>query len=81
MLGEVESFKYQGSIISKDAGVSMDVRQRVSEEAAAYGAMKSIWRVKEVGMRAKKGSYESIIVPTAVYGDESWGLKANEKSG
>ena len=64
-----------------DAGVSMDVRQRVSEAAAAYGAMKSIWKVKEVGMKAKKGLYESIIVPTVVYGGESWGLKASEKRG
>ena len=38
------------SVISKDAGVRMDVKQRVSEGAAVYGAMKSspIWRVKEV---------------------------------
>ena len=73
VLGEVESFKYLGRIISKDAGVSMDVRQRVREGAAAYGAMESIWRVKEVGMRVKKGLYESIVVPTVIYGGESWG--------
>ena len=37
LLEEVESFKYLGSVISKDAGV----RQIVSEGVATYGAMKS----------------------------------------
>ena len=79
LLEEVESFKYLGSVISKDAGVSMDVRQRVNEGAAAYGAMKSIWRVKEVGMNAKRTLYESVIVPTVIYGGESWGLTVKER--
>ena len=46
----------------------MNVRQRVSEGEAEYEAMKSMWRIKEVGMRAKKGLYESIVVPTVLYG-------------
>ena len=79
VLEEVESFKYLGSVISKGVGVSNDVRQRVSEGAAAYGAMKSIWKVKEVGMRVKKGLYESIVVPTVMYGGESWGLRKEER--
>ena len=37
LLGEVESFKYQGSIISKDAGVSMDVRQRERGSGGLWG--------------------------------------------
>ena len=52
----------------------MNVRQRVSEGEAEYEAMKSMWRIKEVGMRAKKGLYESIVVPTVLYGGQSWGL-------
>ena len=46
--------------------MSKDVSQRVSD-----GAMKSIWRVKEVGIRVKKGLYESIVVPTVIYGGEA----------
>ena len=72
LLEVVESFKYLGSI-SKDARVRMDVRQRVSE-----GAFKSIWIVKEVGMRAKKGlvvqdhCYAYYAAWRGVLGDESW---------
>ena len=79
VLEEVGSFKYLGSVISKGGGVSEDVSQRVNAGAAAYGAMKSIWREKEVGMRVKKGLYESIIVPTVMYGGESWGLRKKEE--
>ena len=79
VLEEVDSFKYLGSVISKNGGVSVDVRQRVSEGASAYGAMKSIWREREVGMRVKKSLYESIVVPTVMYGGESWGLVEKEK--
>ena len=43
--------------------------------------MKSIWREKEVGMRVKKGLYESIVVPTVMYGGESWGLRKKENNG
>ena len=46
--------------------MSMDTRQMVNEGMATYGGMKSIWRRKEIGMKAKKGLYESVIVPTLV---------------
>ena len=79
VLEEVESFKYLGSVISRGGGVSVDVRQRMSDGAAAYGAMKSIWRVKEVGVRVKRALYESIVVPKVLYGAESWGLRSEER--
>ena len=56
----------------------MEVEQRTKEGMATYGAMKSIWKVKEVGMNAKKALYESIIVPTVLYGGETWGLREAE---
>ena len=79
LLEEVETFKYLGSVIGKGTGVSKDVRQRVSDGAAAYGAMKSVWRVKEVGMRVKKALYECIVVPTVLYGGDSWGLRKEDR--
>ena len=79
VLEEVESFRYLGSEICRSAKMSVEVEQRMKEGMAAFGAMKSIWRVKEVGMKAKKTLYESIIVPTVLYGGEAWGLKKAER--
>ena len=78
ILEEVESFRYLGSKISKNAEISVEVEQRMKEGMATYGAMKSIWKVKEVGMNVKKALYESIIVPTVLYGGETWGLREAE---
>ena len=41
--------------------------------------MKKISKNREVDMRTKRGLYESIIVPTALYGAETWGLKVEDK--
>ena len=79
VLKEVESFKYLGSVISRGGGVSKDVRQRTSEGAVAYGAMRSIWRERKVGMRVKCALYESIVVPKGTYAAESWGLRVEER--
>ena len=80
LLEEVESFRYLGSEISRDAGMSVEVEKRTKEGMATYGAMKSIWKVKEVGMNAKRALYESIIVPTVLYGGEAWGLRQAERN-
>ena len=79
VLEEVESFRYLGSEVGGRDGMSVEVDQRTKEGMATYGAMKSIWRVKEVGMNAKKALYESIIVPTVLYGGEAWGLREEER--
>ena len=42
MLEEVDSFKYLGSIVSKNGGVVEDLMGRVNEEAKVSGAMSRI---------------------------------------
>ena len=56
-----------------------EVQHRVVEASKAMGGMKKIFKNREVGMGTKRGLYESIIVPTALYGAETWGLKADDK--
>ena len=51
--------------------MSVEVEQRIKERLATFGAMKSIWKVKEVGINAKRALCESIIVPTMLYGGEA----------
>ena len=51
--------------------MSVEVEQRTKEGMATYRAMKSIWKVKEVGMNAKRALCESIIGPTALYGGKA----------
>ena len=72
ILEEVDSFKYLGSIVSKNGGVVEDMMGRVNEGAKASGAMSRIWKVGTFGigvkrMMYKRMMYERIVVPTELY--------------
>ena len=79
VLEEVESFKYLGSIVGKNGGAVEDVISRVNEGAKVSGAMSRLWKVRSVGVNVKKMMYERIVVPTVLYGAETWGLNVREK--
>ena len=79
-LEEVESFKYLGSKVSRDGDIEEEVKFRVGEAGRAMGGMKRIWNNREMGMNVKTSLYESIIVPTALYGSETWGLKTADRN-
>ena len=79
MLEEVDCFEYLGSIVSKNGGVVEDVIGKVNEGAKVSGAMSRIWKVGSFGINVKRITYEKIVVPTVVYGAETWCLNAREK--
>ena len=35
--------------------------------------------MNSLGMNVKKVLYEKVVVPTVMYGSESWGMKVNER--
>ena len=78
-LEEVECFKYLGSTVTTTGGVDEDVRQRVNEGCKVLGVMNGLFKCRTIGMDAKRSLYESVVVPTVLYGSECWGLKANER--
>ena len=78
-LEEVQSFKYLGSCFSSDGGVKEDVSMRVGEGMRTFGAMKRLWNVRSVNVRAKRELYERVVVPTVMYGSEAWGLRVEER--
>ena len=47
------------------------MEQRTKGGLATFGAMKSIWKVKEVGINAKRALCESIIGPIMLYEGEA----------
>ena len=75
----MDSFEYPGSIVSKIEGVDEDVMGRVNEGAKVSGALSRIWKVRSFGMNVKRMMYERIVVPTVVYGAETWCMNAREK--
>ena len=53
----------------------------MNEGYRAWGALKSVLSNAGPGIKAKKCLYEGVIVPTALYGAEAWGMiiKCREK--
>ena len=76
---EVESFKYLGSHIETKGGVEVEVGYRVSEASKCLGGLKSVMSNRNLGMEAQRKLYEGVIVPTALYGAETWNIREAEK--
>ena len=45
----------------------------------AWGALKCVQSSRGLGIKAKKCLYEGVIVPTALYGAEAWGMRSEER--
>ena len=75
-LEEVDCFKYLGSQVAADSGCERDVVHRMNEGYRAWGALKSVLSNRGLGIKGKKCLYEGVIVPTALYGAEPWGMRS-----
>ena len=65
--------------MAADGGCERDVVQRMNEGYRAWGVLKSVLSNRGFGIKAKKCLYEGVIVPTALYGAEAWGMRSVEK--
>ena len=78
MLEEVEHVKYLASQIDREGEVEVDVSLGVGEARRAAGTARKLWKNGDLGVEAKM-LYEGIVVPIALYGSETWGLRETEK--
>ena len=52
----------------------------MNEGYRAWGALKSVLINRGLGIKAKKCVYEGVIVPTALYGAEAWGMRSAKRT-
>ena len=78
-LEEVDCFKYLGPQVTADGGCERDVVHKMNEDYRAWGALKNVLSNRGLGIKAKKCLYEGVIVPTALYGAEAWGMRTAER--
>ena len=57
----------------------MDVVHRMNEWYRAWGVLKSVLCDRLFVIKAKKCLYEGVIVPTALYGAEAWGMSSSKR--
>ena len=65
--------------MAADEGCERVVVHRMNEGYRAWGALESILSNRGFGIKAKKCLYEGVIVPTALYGAEAWGMRSAER--
>ena len=63
--------------MAADGGSERDVVHRMNEYRA-WGALKSVLSNRGLGIKAKQCLYEGVIVPTALYEAEAWGMRSTE---
>ena len=64
--------------MAADGGCERDVVHKMNEGYRAWGALKSVLS-NRLGIKAMKCLYEEVIVPTALYGAEAWGMRSAER--
>ena len=66
--------------MAADVGCERDVVHRMNEGYnRAWGELKSVLSNRGLRIKSKKCLYEGVIVPTALYGAEAWGMRSVER--
>ena len=78
-LEEVDCFKYLWSQVAANGGCERDVVHRMNQGYRAWGELKSVLSNIGLGIKAKECLYEGVIVLTALYGAEAWGMRSAER--
>ena len=72
MMEEVSDFLYLGAKVSKDGGMEKELNHRITQARKSAGALGGMWNNRGVSIEVKRRMYESIVVPTVLYGSETW---------
>ena len=76
---EVDKFSYLGVMIITDGGMREGVTHRVLEGRKVWRTMAKLWKEDLISREVKGELYERVVIPTVVYGWETWSLSAQER--
>ena len=77
-VGEVSQFKYLGSIITQEGNCSMEIKSRIAQGKVAFERERRTL-IGKLRMELKKSFVKSFIWSVALYGSETWTIKAADK--
>ena len=81
VLEQVDAMKYLGVLISSDGSMEKEVEARIGSAARVVGGMsETVLRRKELSKSTKLKVVNATMVPTLLYGCESWSLSKQQKS-
>nr|VZI10277.1 unnamed protein product [Spirometra erinaceieuropaei] len=75
----VENFPYLGSTLSRNTKIDDEVANRISNASQAFGRLQStVWNRHGLQLSTKLKMYKAVILPTLLYGAETWTVYAKQ---
>ena len=78
-LPTVQSFKYLGSTIDRTGGASNDVDNRVTKAWSKWKKLSGVICDKKIPTKSKLLIYQTVIIPTLLYGCETWPMSVKDE--
>ena len=80
-LEQVNEYVYLGSMFTRDGRCESDIERRKTAGTKVNGALRPIMKSRNVSIPAKKLLHQAILLPTLMYGSESWTWLKKDESG
>nr|VZI32172.1 unnamed protein product [Spirometra erinaceieuropaei] len=75
----VENFPYLGSTLSHNTKINDEVANRISKASQAFDRLQStVWNRHGLQLSTKLKMYKAVILPTLLYGAETWTVYAKQ---
>ncbi len=71
-IGEVESFCYLGSYLTKEGGADTDVEVRIQKARQAFFSLNNIWNSTQITRNTKLCFFKTNCLSVLLYGCETW---------
>ena len=73
LLEAVDNFKYLGTVFTRNGKIDTEIKNRIAQATRTYYQInKTIINKKEIEPKTKLQIYQSIYLPTLLYGCETW---------
>ena len=72
ILEQVNEVVYLGSMFSRDGRYEMHVERRIAAGNKVNGALAALMRRRNVSTAARLAVHNAVLVPTLLYGIETW---------
>jgi len=80
ILEQVDNFCYLGSLITNDAECAKEIKSRlISKGQYVSAGLKRIWQSHDIAVTTKVRLLKALVWSVAVYGCESWTLRAGDE--